>query len=59
MRPCDILDMSSYKGVTAPGHTKLVVFADSLSRWVEAIPVESDPTSEEVLDIYVQHIFPR
>ena len=56
---CDILDMSSHIGVTARGHTKLVVFADSLSRWVEAIPVKGDPTGEEILDIFIQHIFPR
>lgn len=56
---CDILDMSSHLGKTARGNTKLVVFADSLSRWVEAIPVSGDPTSEEILDIFITHIFSR
>ena len=56
---CDVLDMSSHIGATARGNTKLVVFADSLSRWVEAIPVKGEPTSEEVLDLFTHHIFPR
>ena len=56
---CDVLDMTSHLGATPRGHTKLVVFADSLSRWVEAIPVSSDPTSAEVLDLFVHHIFAR
>ena len=56
---CDVLDMSSHIGATARGHTKLVVFADSLSRWVEAIPVKGEPTSEEVLDLFTHHIFSR
>ena len=56
---CDVLDMSSHIGATARGNTKLVIFADSLSRWVEAIPVEGEPTSEEVLDLFIHHIFAR
>ena len=56
---CDVLDMSSHIGATARGNTKLVVFADSLSRWVEAIPVKGEPTSEEVLDLFTHHIFSR
>ena len=56
---CDVLDMSSHIGPTARGHTKLVVFADSLSRWVEAIPVKGEPTSEEILDLFTHHIFAR
>ena len=56
---CDVLDMSSHVGATARGNTKLVVFADSLSRWVEAIPVKGEPTSEEVLDLFTHHIFSR
>ena len=35
------------------------MFADSLSRWVEAIPVKGEPTSEEILDLFTHHIFPR
>ena len=56
---CDILDMSSHIGPTSRGSTKLVVFADSLSRWVEAVPISHDPTSEEILDIFIRHIFAR
>jgi hypothetical protein len=56
---CDVLDMSSHIGATARGHPKLVIFADSLSRWVEAIPVKGEPTSEEVLDLFIHHIFSR
>ena len=56
---CDVLDMSSHIGATARGNTKLVIFADSLSRWVEAIPVKGEPTSEEVLDLFTHHIFSR
>ena len=51
--------MTSHIAPTARGHIKLVVFADSLSRWVEAVPVKGESTCEEILDIYVQHIFPR
>ena len=56
---CDVLDMSSHLGKTARGNTKLVIFADSLSRWVEAIPVKGEPTSEEVLDLFIHHIYAR
>ena len=56
---CDVLDMSSHVGKTARGNTKLVIFADSLSRWVEAIPVKGEPTSEEVLDLFIHHIYAR
>ena len=56
---CDVLDMSSHRGPTSRGNTKLVVFADSLSRWVEAIPVAAEPDSAEVLDLFVHHIFSR
>ena len=55
----DVLDMSSKLGTTDRGNTKLVVFADSLSRWVEAIPVPSDPSSEQILDLFIHHIFAR
>ena len=44
---------------TPAGHRKLIVFVDSLSRWVEAIPLYSDPTSEQVLDIFMEHVVSR
>ena len=59
----DILDMAKPEGYDASdphsGASKLIVFADSLSRWVEAIPLHSDPTSEQVLDIYMEHVVSR
>ena len=50
----DILDMADthdYDKEKGTGARKLVVFVDSISRWVEAIPMHSDPTSEQLLDI--------
>mmetsp|Transcript_31110 Transcript_31110/g.53228 ORF Transcript_31110/g.53228 Transcript_31110/m.53228 type:complete len:231 (-) Transcript_31110:671-1363(-) len=58
----DLLDMAEthdYNAQTKTGATKLVVFIDSLSRWVEAIPVHSAPTSEQILDIFMEHIVSR
>ena len=43
----DILDMANtadYDKVAGTGARKLIVFADSLSRWVEAIPLHKDPS---------------
>ena len=59
---CDILDMAQthdYDKVAKTGATKLVVFVDSLSRWVEAIPVHGAPTSAQVLDIFMTHVVSR
>ena len=57
----DILDMAEthdyQKGST--GFRKLIVFADSLSRWVEAIPVHQDPSSEQILDAFMTHVVSR
>ena len=52
---CDIVDMTESKD----GYTKCIIFADSLSRWIEAIPLKKDPTSAEVLDIFLRHIVCR
>ena len=50
---CDICSM----GLTLDGkYDKLMVFADSLSRWVEAVPCLGDPTAEQVLDAYATHV---
>ena len=38
------------------GFSKLLIFVDSLSRWVEAVPFEKDPTSEQVLDAFISRI---
>ena len=42
-----------------PLGSKLIVFADSLSRWVEAIPLHKDPTSEQILDLFMEHVVCR
>ena len=44
---------------TAALFRKLLVFADSLTRWVEAVPFHSDPTSEQVLDAFMTHVVAR
>ena len=57
----DILDMANTHDYTkeGKGYRKLVVFADSLSRWVEAIPVHKDPTSAEIMNIFNEHVVAR
>ena len=58
----DILSMTEthdYDKETGKGASKLLVFVDSLSRWVEAIPCHKDPTSEQILDIFMTHIVSR
>ena len=58
----DILSMTEthdYDKDTGAGASKLLVFVDSLSRWVEAIPCHKDPTSEQILDIFMTHIVAR
>ena len=50
---CDICAMTE----SADGKfDKMIVFADSLSRWVEAIPCKGDPTAEQVFDAYATHV---
>ena len=51
----DILSMKA----TADGFSKVIIFACSLSRWIEAVPLKKDPTSEEVLDIFMNVIVCR
>ena len=58
----DILSMTKthdYDEEKGTGASKLIVFVDSLSRWVEAIPLHKDPTSEQVLDIFMEHVVSR
>ena len=38
---------------------KLLIFIDRFSRWAEAFPLDKDPTSDEVLDIFVNEIVRR
>jgi len=37
----------------------LLVFVDSLSRWIEATPLNTDPTSEQVLHAYLSDVVCR
>ena len=59
---CDIVDMAKthdYDEKLGTGFSKLVVFADSLSHWVEAVPFHKDPTSEDVMDAFLTHVVAR
>ena len=53
----DLVDMKKHGSKN--GYVKLAVMVDSLSRWVEAIPLKHDPTKEEMIDIFVNHIYSR
>jgi hypothetical protein len=53
----DVLSMG--KVPTARGHTKILIFADSLTRWIEAVPMVEDPTSEEVLNHFIHYVVAR
>jgi hypothetical protein len=58
---CDILSMApthEYAKGKA-GFDKLVVFVDSLTRWIEAQPVNGDPSSGDVLDIFMELVVSR
>ena len=57
----DVLDLTSTHDYTpeGAGYRKLVVFADSLSRWVEAVPTHREPTAAEFMDLYHEHIVAR
>ena len=41
---------------SADGFDKLLVFCDSLSRWVEAVPMKGDPSASDVLDAFAAHV---
>jgi hypothetical protein len=57
----DVLSMAIthdyVKGST--GYSKLLVFIDSLSRWIEAVPFNDVPTSEQVLHSYLSEVVCR
>ena len=38
---------------------KLLVWMDPLSRWVEAVPLKKDPTSAELLDMFMTFVVSR
>jgi hypothetical protein len=58
---CDILSMAPthdyVKGKA--GFDKLIVFVDSLTRWIEARPVNGDPSADDVLDIFLTLVVSR
>ena len=59
---CDVVDMEKtgdWDEEKGTGYNKLVVFVDSLSRWVEAVPFHGAPSSEQVLDAFMVHIVSR
>ena len=58
---CDIVDMEETHDYDdkGKGYSKLIVFVDSLSRWVEAVPCHGAPTSEQVLDAFLTHVVCR
>ena len=41
------------------GMPKLLVWMDPLSRWVEAVPLKKDPTSAELLDMFMTFVVSR
>ena len=50
---CDMCSMTlSHDG----RYDKLLVFADSLTRWVEAVPFLGDPSAAAVLDAFSTHV---
>jgi hypothetical protein len=57
----DVLSMAHthdyVKGST--GYSKLLVFVDSLSRWIEAVPFNGSPNSEQVLHAYLTEVVCR
>lgn len=40
-------------------YSKLLIFCDALTRWVEAIPLPSEPTSEEIIEAFIENIVSR
>ena len=51
----DILSMRK----SHDGFTKVLIFADSLTRWIEAIPFRHDPSSSEIVSVFMTHIVCR
>lgn len=58
---CDILSLAQTHDFVRgkSGYDKLVVFVDSLTRWVEAKPVNGDPSSEDIIDIFMELVVTR
>mmetsp|Transcript_28811 Transcript_28811/g.88334 ORF Transcript_28811/g.88334 Transcript_28811/m.88334 type:complete len:119 (+) Transcript_28811:960-1316(+) len=58
---CDALSLAPTHNFVpgVSGYDKLVVFIDSLTRWIEAEPSNGDPSSEVALDMFIRLIVTR
>lgn len=55
----DLVDMVYAHLGSTKGYRKCLVFVDSLSRWVEAVALKSDPTAEEYVQLFCEHVVAR
>ena len=55
----DLVDMVHAQVGSAKGFRKCLVFVDSLSRWVEAVALKSDPTAEDYVQLFCEHVVSR
>ena len=55
----DLVDMVYAKLESSKGYCKCLIFVDSLSRWVEAIPLKADPTAEEYVRLFNEYVVCR
>ena len=55
----DLVDMVYAKMESSKGYCKCLIFVDSLSRWVEAIPLKADPTAEEYVRLFNEYVVCR
>jgi hypothetical protein len=53
----DVLSMDDHP--TKRGNKKVLIFMDSLTRWVEAAPLTGEPTSLEVLNLFCELVVTR
>ena len=55
----DLVDMVYTHLGSTKGYRKCLVFVDSLSRWVEAVALKSEPTAEEYVQLFCEHVVAR